>query len=431
LSRRAIQMPRRTSRSDRVGVSGEMACSGASRRLPSPPMAPVTDLEDLVRRWVAGSGNGAQPAADQSSFSLGSQAGLVRKENQDRVAHARFYFGGEPASLSIVCDGIGGMADGARCADLAIGAFLCSVVASSPARGPEALLAHAAFVANSRVFDLVGGRGGTTLASVLCWAGQEFACHVGDSRVYATAPDGTLPQVGVDDTFQARLQAMAAPAAHQPLDSERLVQYVGMGSDMEPHVKKIEVPADGRILLTSDGVHGPAGSVLPTLVRHASTPRRLVERVLALTLWLGGLDNATALCIFRASTGGEAEAGIRDQLLCEVWSPAGRLVVPLLGRDSLTQTKRAVPMPEPRRSSDPHTHGRRSKGKPRGGTRERAKAPPQTPPASQLSIEVVVGDTPQTAASSSPPSVQDTTRDSASNPHSTSGDADSAKPHGK
>jgi PPM family protein phosphatase len=58
---------------------------------------------------------------------VGTAIGEVRKENQDRVAVARFASARKPEqtfALHVLCDGIGGMKHGAQCAELAIGSLI-------------------------------------------------------------------------------------------------------------------------------------------------------------------------------------------------------------------------------------------------------------------------------------------------------------------
>jgi serine/threonine protein phosphatase PrpC len=109
-----------------------------------------------------------------------------REENQDRVAVA---VEGDSAFLAVV-DGMGGHADGARAAEVAIEAMLADFRAPSrPLFDPEGLLhlimgrAHEAVVALGRELPSEV-RPRATCAACLVQGPSVYWAHVGDSRVY-------------------------------------------------------------------------------------------------------------------------------------------------------------------------------------------------------------------------------------------------------
>ena len=109
-----------------------------------------------------------------------------REENQDRVAIA----GGDGSVLLVVVDGMGGHADGAQAAEVAlrtmVGAFW---EASRPLFDPEGFLHLTMGLAHEAVVALGQGlapdiRPRATCAVCLIQGSSAYWAHIGDSRVY-------------------------------------------------------------------------------------------------------------------------------------------------------------------------------------------------------------------------------------------------------
>jgi serine/threonine protein phosphatase PrpC len=221
---------------------------------------------------------------------------------------------------------MGGMQDGARCAEEALGAFIAYLADHSDI-SPPFRLREAALSANSKVFSLFRGKGGSTLSAVLLRSGEAFTCHVGDSRIHAVADGGALLQLSTDDTVAAQLEAIGAAPRQPSPDHGQLVQYIGMGPGVEPHVQQVGTRGMSRLLLTSDGAYRPVAAVLPTLIRHAPSPKNVVERILALANWMGGNDNASVISIALP----RPDDGLNDQFppSMEIWGPEKTLEIVL------------------------------------------------------------------------------------------------------
>lgn len=222
-------------------------------------------------------------------LALGSDVGLVRKENQDRVAAIRLLKPNDSAFVCLLCDGMGGMADGAVCAELAISAFL-NMFVSDHAKKLEHRLLNAVDCANIAVHENYKGLGGSTLSGfAIDNTGKVLGVNVGDSRIY-TAYRGELIQESKDDTL----------AGQVPLGSDEndrrneLLQYVGMGKEIEPNI--IELPPIDvieKILLTSDGLHFVGNAPLQAIVKNGRSEGTSIARLLTLSKWFGGHDNAS------------------------------------------------------------------------------------------------------------------------------------------
>ncbi len=275
--------------------------------------APV--LHEQLARWLVQQGDGQNTT---SRVSLGSITGQ-RAENQDRTVFARIRGANRmQLEIAIICDGIGGMEDGALCACLALASFL-SELATSQSSNVRALLERAIDAANRDVFRMRAGRGGTTLSSVVFFDSNALACHVGDGRIYGLNETGTLTQLSPDDTVKGQLDAMGVEREENVPLHERLVQYVGMGEELHAHI--FPIPADTKLaILTSDGAHRVGMPIFQHLARHAPNSESLVARLLALADWTGGIDNASAIAL--PTQPAMDSAGTAS--VVEVWSPVAK-----------------------------------------------------------------------------------------------------------
>jgi serine/threonine protein phosphatase PrpC len=260
-------------------------------------------------------------------IAMATDVGVVRKENEDRVAVARgCYTGGGSYVLAAVCDGMGGMADGAVCASLGLGAFFAEFFALANNKSArESVLVTSAMKANSEVYSRYRGAGGTTLSAVLIDADKSvYWLNVGDSRIYQYAERGLI-QLTKDDTIAGQLEDRD-PAFEGSAD---LLQYVGIGPDLEPHTARFLDLPETKLLLTSDGVHYLHADLMAKLASHAPDSANFIRRLIDLSKWCGGHDNATALILSPTEFHGSMLSSA-DPALYEVWDAFGelQLVVP-------------------------------------------------------------------------------------------------------
>lgn len=251
--------------------------------------------KQLASWFLRKTAGGATRRVGDTQISVSTDIGLVRRMNQDRLAITRLTDGrGGQGFLVALSDGMGGMRDGEVCAAMAVAAFFAKFSHEYSLNVPvENALADAIKYANSSIFDVYRGGGGATLSAV--FISEQMGVHgvnVGDSRIYLSEL-GLLKQVSVDDTIMARLPEHAGL-----IDvGNRLLQFVGVGPEIEPHIIHIEASEGARLLLTSDGVHFYERSVLEGVVNNSSDNGVVVKRLVEISKWLGGSDNASAALI--------------------------------------------------------------------------------------------------------------------------------------
>jgi serine/threonine protein phosphatase PrpC len=225
---------------------------------------------------------------------IGSDIGNVREENQDRAVILRAQVSTNKSFLvGVLCDGMGGMAEGANCAALAVASFISSCIRNRNIQVKERLF-QAVELANLDVYQKFNGKGGSTLSAFILDSDGNFeAINVGDSRIYVS-DNREMHQISVDDTIAGQLNQ------HEPTSqlSHKLLQFVGIGNDIEPHL--LDMPAldtIAKMLITSDGVHYLNASTLKSMLVQNVTPIELSKRLIHVAKWCGGHDNSTVIIL--------------------------------------------------------------------------------------------------------------------------------------
>jgi PPM family protein phosphatase len=207
--------------------------------------------------------------------------------------------------LLLVCDGMGGHAAGEVAARLAASSIKDRLahdgaqVAEHPGQSlAEAVVgAHQAILAEARANPAERGMGTTCTAAVLLDRRLVLA-QVGDSRAYLLR-DGTLRPLTRDQTLAAQLEACGAldeeEARTSPLRNT-LLQALGARSPVEPAIAELDLTAGDRILICSDGLHGPvAEPAIERTLASAADLTTATSGLVQLALAAGGPDNVTVV----------------------------------------------------------------------------------------------------------------------------------------
>jgi serine/threonine protein phosphatase PrpC len=255
---------------------------------------------------------------------ISTDIGLTRDANEDRVAICKGYnLHGQPYVLAALCDGIGGMKEGATCAALAVGHLFSSLAEQAlNNRAAEEVLRHAVSAANEAVHHRFEAKGGCTLSAVLLTGpGRGYLANVGDSRIYRYT-EGQLLQLTVDDTIAGQLGRKRVDDV-----GTQLIQYIGIGNSLEIHVAPLEIAPTDSVLLCSDGIHYVDGKWLSVLLQHATDPGAALKRLTDTATWLGGRDNASAALL--SPQGAVPAYGTRLDACAEldVWDAFGEVQI--------------------------------------------------------------------------------------------------------
>lgn len=249
-------------------------------------------LHEMLARVMTPSISRGFRSSAGGAVHIGTDVGLRRKENQDRVAVVRWRphpdsNRGSTCAI-VVSDGMGGMKDGAACAARTVATFIASLVESRSFDIDNAVRS-AIFAANEHVYVRYGGEGGATLSVLIVMAdGQVIGANVGDSRVYASSPSvkSSLIRLTVDDTLRDAYGS----------ENKDLLQYVGIGPGLVPHTfHPDQIPE--LAVLTTDGAHFFDQDLFAQIIENAQEPKPVVERIVALSRWLGAPDNTTVATV--------------------------------------------------------------------------------------------------------------------------------------
>jgi len=248
-----------------------------------------------VRDWLS---RRVPPAGVRNVMGLpvaiGSDIGNIRNENQDRAVILRAQVTTNKFFLvGVLCDGMGGMEDGANCASSAIASFISSCIRNRQLQVKERLV-QAVELANRDVYQEFRGKGGATLSAFILDSDENFeAINVGDSRIYISEKH-EMRQVSVDDTIAGQLNQQE-PSSQL---SNKLLQFVGIGTDIEPHLLDIPSPnLIDKMIVTSDGVHYLNNSTLKSMLIQNVPPLELSKRFIHVAKWCGGHDNSTVITL--------------------------------------------------------------------------------------------------------------------------------------
>jgi serine/threonine protein phosphatase PrpC len=222
-----------------------------------------------------------------------SDAGLVRRENQDALG----YRVPDPATrrehgaLFVLCDGIGTLTAGQDASDLAVTAFTGAFYAAPPGE-PDQMLRRAAAHANAELLRArshyeSGARLGTTLVSVLIRRRHYYVLNIGDSRAYICR-GGDLRQVSRDHGLVY---------GHDTGD-RRISRALGVDPQIRPDVFGPHPLAPGDdLLLCSDGLTTSVSEAAIGRVISRSRPAEAASLLVERAKTAGGRDNVTVLLV--------------------------------------------------------------------------------------------------------------------------------------
>jgi protein phosphatase len=196
-----------------------------------------------------------------------------------------------PPLVCAVADGLGGHPAGAVASRMALTALAAGYTGWTDATtAREGLLAisDAVYEAGERRPDRAGMR--TTITGLVVGASEVLWFNVGDSRAYRIT-DGYVEQLSADD---AVLDAAGRPTG-------AVTQTIGDSprQPVTPHLGLVPLAAGmpTRLLLCSDGVHGPVDE--PLLRRLCREPdlRRLVVSLRDAAYQAGAPDNLSVVAV--------------------------------------------------------------------------------------------------------------------------------------
>jgi len=278
-----------------------------------------------------------------------SDKGRVRPDNQDNYiimplevrepadanapsalitsADTRYVIGNRGILLGVF-DGMGGVAGGQWAAGESsrfVGRTLFDrrrEVGSEgkPGDKPEKILESVLHSANERIhkygYEKPEWMGMGSTATTAWIVGRRLVIgQVGDSRAYLLH-DGKLTQLTRDQTLvNALVEAgvlSEAQAAVHPRRSE-LLECLGPSPDVRPELFEVTLPAKSRLLLCSDGLHGPIASqdAIRDILAQTRLPGEACKLLVDAANAKGGPDNITTIVADLDIPGGAEKPVVR------------------------------------------------------------------------------------------------------------------------
>lgn len=209
--------------------------------------------------------------------------------------------------LAVVADGMGGMEGGKTASDMAVNAMRRGFEKLDYGSDLALQLTECAQKANGKIFEALGGRGGTTLIACVFYSEKLYYVSVGDSYL-CLKRNGQLyhlnrkHNVMYDEYLKlVRKQCIDSSTARENPEKDALTLFLGMEFVDEPDYfrRPLELERGDVVLICSDGVGGVLGDgeVLDCLSRTA--PQEMCEQLESSILGkrLPYQDNYTALVI--------------------------------------------------------------------------------------------------------------------------------------
>jgi protein phosphatase len=212
--------------------------------------------------------------------------------------------------LLVVADGMGGMSAGETASQMTVENFLTTYLDRSepPPSGivtnddRRNALTESVRDTNALVYARAtaekGLKGmGTTLTAALIEGDHMFIAQVGDSRAYLLR-GGELTQLTHDQTLLASLQAKGGdlPVNANAQWKNMLLQAVGAQPDVQVALTETALQPGDRLMLCSDGLHGPVKrEEILDLMQGATPPEDRAKGLISRANENGGPDNISVV----------------------------------------------------------------------------------------------------------------------------------------
>lgn len=235
--------------------------------------------------------------------------GKTRHENQDCLTTERL----EDGILAIVCDGMGGMDNGAEASRLAVeaavaafrGAYSTGLVSDAVCE----LLTECAAEANHAVYQVAAHgetriRMGSTLVGA--FLRDDFAClvNVGDSRAYLIRKKGSAKQLTMDHTvvqlLYERGEISAEMRAIHPRRNE-LTRAIGVTYRVLADTYELVLKEGEKLLLCSDGLYSHVEDDKIAEIVRTETAENVPQALVDAANQAGGRDNISVVLLTRDS----------------------------------------------------------------------------------------------------------------------------------
>lgn len=230
-----------------------------------------------------------------------TNVGNYRKNNED------FYFVNESKNLYILADGMGGHLAGERASKMATDIIASDFEKSKEIENIEdaiEILSSSIRDANREIFksseENEDYRGmGTTVSTGVILGDVLVYSNVGDSRIYKINRD--MEQITIDDSFVNYLIEIGEITEEEAKVHPKknvLTKAMGTTADLDVSVNTLKMEKGDIFLFCSDGLTNMVSDEEIFKVIKENSPEDARDKLIALALENGGMDNITFILVF-------------------------------------------------------------------------------------------------------------------------------------
>ena len=181
-------------------------------------------------------------------FASTCHLGLVKKENEDALGHLENKHG----NLFVVCDGVGGLPNGALASQTAVDSIISAFPLSS-GNTPDLQLQYAMENGQKSVMKINPKPLGTTVVACYYYKDVVYTSWCGDSRIYHFR-DSRIVWISKDHNVLHDLLNKGEGVEEIFMNPHALTRYFGMKFVVKSDYYSFQVQSGDQILLCSDGL---------------------------------------------------------------------------------------------------------------------------------------------------------------------------------
>jgi serine/threonine protein phosphatase PrpC len=195
--------------------------------------------------------------------------------------------------MMVLCDGMGGLANGAAASRAAVDAALSGYCRKQPSENIPSALNRALLEAHQAVCTICGegGNAGSTIVMAVVWQDKLYWASLGDSRLYLCREGAPAAQL-TEDHNVASLMEQRVERGENPVkeaasvtNRDALTAYLGAPYPPQPHMgRDVPLQPGDRIIACSDGLYrGLSPEAMAAIARHGapmSAAEHLIRSVL-------------------------------------------------------------------------------------------------------------------------------------------------------
>ena len=209
--------------------------------------------------------------------------------------------------MMVLCDGMGGLANGAAASRAAVDAALSGYGRKQPSENIPSALDRALHEAHQAVCAICGesGNAGSTIVMAVVWQDTLYWASVGDSRLYLCRASAPAAQLTEDHNVASLMKEGAARGESHVRETDSatnpdaLTAYLGAPYPPQPHTGTLPLRPGDRVIACTDGLYRGLSPEEMTAIARRGDPMSVAERMKASVLMqkLPHQDNLTVVLL--------------------------------------------------------------------------------------------------------------------------------------